>query len=101
MIQQTELIGVSDARGTVARLVRQESVPQELVEAAQDTLTTMLRLGAEQGLTTAEVVTAVLKPVIENKPGCDCPTCKARRAARTGGPLVSDDLGARTDPIPS
>ena len=39
---------------------------------------------AERGLTSAEVVKAILLPIFEKKPFCDCPTCAARRAAVLG-----------------
>jgi hypothetical protein len=36
---------------------------------------------SQHGLTTADVVRAIFRPVLETRTrGCNCPTCRARRA---------------------
>ena len=75
MLRQTELMQVSDVRGIVSHLVAEEPVSQAVVERARDTVQALLQQGAENGLTPAEIIGAVLAPVF----GCDCPTCESRR----------------------
>lgn len=74
-----ESMEVSEVRLTVAQLVRQEDVAEAQVQAARDALWTICRHGGEYGLTHADVVRAILRPVFQRRRGCDCPTCKARR----------------------
>ena len=62
-LQQTELMQVSDVRGIVSHLLRDEPVSQGLVEKARDTVLVMLQQGAENGLTPAEIIRAALAPV--------------------------------------
>ncbi len=80
MLRQTELMQVSDVRGIISHLVREDPVSQALVERARDTVLALLQQGAENGLTPAEIIGAVLAPVFAKKRrGCDCPTCEAWR----------------------
>ena len=79
MLRQTELMQVSDVRGIVSHLVAEEPVSQAVVERARDTVQALLQQGAENGLTPAEIIGAVLAPVFAKRRGCDCPTCEARR----------------------
>ncbi len=79
MLRQTELMQVSDVRGIISHLVREEPVSQALVERARDTVLVMLQEGAENGPTPAEIIRAALAPVFAKRRGCDCPTCEARR----------------------
>ena len=79
MEHHIELMEMSEVRGMVARLVLDEPVPHGDLQVANDTLQTMRQEAAKYGLTAADVVRAILRPVFENKRGCDCPTCKARR----------------------
>lgn len=65
MLPQTELMQVSDVRGIISHLVREEPVSQALVERARDTVLVMLQQGAENGLTPAEIIRAALAPVFE------------------------------------
>lgn len=79
MISQTELMKISDVRATVARIIHEESVPRDVVQTARDSFQTICWEAAGHGLTTADVVRAVLRPVFERKRNCECPTCRARR----------------------
>ena len=80
MMQQIELMSFSEVRGTIARVVREDSVPDDVAQAAQESLRATLREAARFGLTQADVLKAVLRPAFEKKRGCDCPACKCRRA---------------------
>ena len=51
-----------------------------VAQAARDRLETMCQEAVGYGLTTADVVRAVLRSVMERKRGCGCVTCKARRS---------------------
>ena len=51
----------------------------DAVQVAHDTVQTMCQEAARYGLTTADVVRAIFRPVFERKRSCNCPTCKARR----------------------
>ncbi len=84
MEHKIELMEMSEVRGMVARFVRDEPVPRGDLQVANDMLQTMRREAANYGLTAADVVRAILGPVFENKRGCDCPTCKARRTEVDG-----------------
>ena len=75
--QQMKIDAVRDVAG---RVLEGEATQPALVLAAQDTVQTMRREAAEHGLTTADVVRAVLLPVLEKNQGCDCHSCKARRS---------------------
>ena len=79
MMHQTEMMGISEVRGIVKRVVREEPTPSDVVQAARDTVQTMCQEAAQYGLTTADVLKAVLHPVFEKSRGCDCSGCKARR----------------------
>ncbi len=76
---QDRLMEISEIRAIVARIVREEPVSHEVVQAARNTVQTLCQEAEENGLTTADVVKVVLRPVFERNRGCDCPTCKARR----------------------
>ncbi len=79
MMYQDRLMEISEIHAIVARVVREEPVSRDVVEAARNTVQTLCREAEEYGLTTADVVRAVLHPVFERFRGCDCWTCKARR----------------------
>ena len=76
---QTQLTEISQLRGIVSHIVREQPIRQDVVQAARRTLQVLCQEATEYGLTTADVIRAVLRPVFERKLGCDCPTCKARR----------------------
>jgi len=82
MMHQTEMMDISEVRRIVKRVVREEPTPLDVVEAARDTVQTMCEEAAQYGLTPADIVKGVLRPVLEvfeTKRGCNCPTCRARR----------------------
>jgi hypothetical protein len=76
---QSERMEVSQVRVVVNGLLRREAMSLESVETARDAVRTMCEQAAAHGLTAADVIRAVLLPVFEDKRGCDCPTCTARR----------------------
>lgn len=76
---QDRLMEISEIHAIVARVVREESVSHEVVQAARNTVQSLCQEAEEYGLTPADVVRAVLHPVFQRNRGCDCPTCKARR----------------------
>ncbi len=82
-MHQTELMDISEVRGIVKRVVGEEPTPMDVVQAARKTVQTMCRQAAQYGLTPADIVKGVLRPVFEayeKKRGCNCPTCRARRS---------------------
>ena len=92
MTQQSELTQISETRGIVSQLVGEQAISRLAALNARDTVLEMCRRAAEYGLTEAEVVKALLGPVFERKPGCDCPTCKARRASGRDGTPIEEAL---------
>ena len=84
MTHPATLTQVSEVRDVVSRLVREEPVSQGALEEAQDAFRAMCEQASERGLTMAEVVRAILKPVLEYKRICECPSCVQRRAAAAG-----------------
>ena len=79
MMHRTEKMSLSEVRGIVKRIVREESIPSDVVQAARDAVQTMCQEAAQYGLTTSDVLRAVLHPVFEKSRGCDCSGCQARR----------------------
>ncbi len=82
MMHQSEMMDISEVRGIVKRVVREEPTPLDVVQAARDTVQTMCEEAAQYGLTPADIVKSVLHPVFEvyeKKRGCNCPSCRARR----------------------
>ena len=101
MLRQTELIQVSDVRGIVSHLVAEEPVSQAVVERARDTVQALLQQGAENGLTPAEIIGAVLAPVFAKRRGCDCPTCEARRNVTFERHVLEQGDGTKQGSAPS
>ncbi len=82
MMHQTEMMDIFEVRRIVERVVREEPTPLDVVQSARDTVQTMCEEAAQFGLTPADIVIGVLRPVFEvfeTKRGCNCPTCRARR----------------------
>ena len=79
MNYQIQLFKFSEVRAIAARAVREEPTPNDLIQAARESLQVMCQEAAVYGLTTADVVGALLRPVFETRRSCDCPTCKAHR----------------------
>ena len=67
----------SEVRAIAARAVREEPTPNDLMQAGRESLQVMCQQAAVYGLTTADVVAALLRPVFKQRRNCDCPTCKA------------------------
>lgn len=82
-MNRTERMEISKVRAVVAGVVRDEPAPPEMVQAAQDAVQAMCQEAAAYGLTTADVIKAVLvpalAPVLGTKRGCECASCLARR----------------------
>ena len=79
MNDQIQALKFSEIRAIVARAVREESTPDGLIQAARESLQVICQAAAVYGLTTADVVKALLRPVFEERRSCDCPACKAHR----------------------
>ena len=79
MDHQIQPLSFSEVRAVAARAVREEPTRNDLIHAARESLQVMCQEAAEYGLTTADVVKALLRPVFEKRRSCDCPTCKNRR----------------------
>ena len=79
MNYQIQPLKFSEVRAIAARAVREEPTPNDLIQAARDTLQVVCQEAAVYRLTTADVVRALLRPVFEERRNCDCPTCKAHR----------------------
>ena len=89
VIHHTELMGFSEVRAIVARVVRGEPIPEFLSQAARESLQVMCQEAAAYGLTTADLVSTLLRPVFEKRRSCDCPTCKNHRDEIEEGTLRS------------
>ncbi len=82
MMRQTEMMDIFEVRRIVKRVVREEPTPLDVVGAARDAVQTMCEEAAQYGLTPADIVKGVLRPVFEayeKKRVCNCPTCRGRR----------------------
>ena len=86
-MQQSRFVELSEVRAMAAHLVRERPVPHHVVQVARDAVQGICDEAARYGLTTADVVRAVLRPVFEGRRGCDCPTCKDRRSKADGEQL--------------
>ena len=98
-MMHTRLMEVSDVRDMLAQVVSEEPVSQRALEDAQDAFNAMCEQATESGLTLAEVVKAVFKPVLEYKRVCECPSCVHRRVVRAGQVSIDAVRDAFTDPI--
>ncbi len=82
MMHQTEMMDISEVRRIVKRVIREEPTPPDVVQAARDAVQTMCEEAAQYGLTPADILKSVFRPVFEvfeTKRGCNCSTCRARR----------------------
>lgn len=79
-MQQHHPMDLPAVRQIIARVVGEEAVPQDALQAARAAIESMCREAAEQGLTSADVLKALLRPIFATRRGCDCATCMARRA---------------------
>ncbi len=86
-MHRTEMMDISEVRRIVKRVVREEPTPSDVVGAARDAVQTMCEEAAQYGLTPADIVKGVLRPVfevVEKKRVCNCPTCRVRRNDSAG-----------------
>jgi len=79
MMRHTDLMGISEVRAIFARVVREQPTPNDQIQAARETLQVMCQEAAEYGITTADVVRALLRPALAKRQTCECPTCKGHR----------------------
>ena len=79
MNSQTQPLTFSEVRSVAALSIRGVPTPNDLTQAARESLQVMCQEAEEYGLTTADVVRALLRPVFEERRSCDCQLCKARR----------------------
>ena len=80
MMDNSQRMEISAVRATIKQLVHGQPVPETVIQLARDTVQSMRQEASGYGLTEADVIRAVLSPSFERARGCDCPTCKARRA---------------------
>ena len=99
MMMHARLMEVLDVRDMLAQVVREEPVSQRALEDAQDAFNAMCEEASESGLTMAEVVKAVFKPVFEYKRICECPSCVHRRVAAAGQVPMDAVRSAFTGPM--
>ena len=98
-MQQQHPMDLQTVRQIIARILGEEAVPQDALQAARAAVESICQEAAEQGLTSADVLQALLRPVFARKQGCDCTTCMARRAdIRKGSRAVghADNVMNRT-----
>jgi hypothetical protein len=70
-------MAIAIVREIAARGFRQQVVSEDAVQDARRSLQAMHQAAARYGFTSADVIRAVLGPVLEEKKGCTCPVCKA------------------------
>lgn len=85
-IQMTQLKEISEVRDLVVQVSWERPVSEEAAQDARDTIQVMCQEAAKYGLTRADVVRAILRPALENRKSCNCPTCQSRRSR-----LVQDE----------
>ena len=73
------LMPVSQVRRILSQYVNGEQVGDRALEAARFTMEFMCGEAAQHGISGAEVVRSVLRPVFERRSLCDCATCRSRR----------------------
>ena len=94
MMRHTDLMEFSEIRAIFARVVREQPTPNDQIQAARETLQLICQEAAEYGLTTADVVKALLRPALEKRRTCECPTCKGHRDE-----LEEETLRANSIPV--
>ena len=77
-MHSVELMEISDVQHVAALVTDGYPVPDAVVHPAQDTVRAMCYRASEYGLSTAEVLKAVLRPAVVKRRGCQCATCAAR-----------------------
>ena len=79
-MSKTELMDIHEVREVFAQLVRQERIPDDSVRTARDMFQDMCEKAVACGLTAADVIRAVLRPVFIPNQVRDCWGCKFRRS---------------------
>ena len=80
------------ALGELAQLVSEESLSRPVPgQGLRDDIAHMIREASQYGFTEADVVRAVLRPLLDRKRHCDCWSCRARR-----GELEEEGMAAET-----
>jgi hypothetical protein len=85
-IQMIQMKEISEVRDLLIQASWERPVSEEAVQDARDTIQVMCQEAAKYGLTRADVVRAILRPALENRKSCNCPTCLSRRSR-----LVQDE----------
>ena len=85
MVDNAQPMEISELRATIKQVVHGQPVPDKVMQQAQGRFQTMCQEAAGYEFTGADVIRPGLSPSFERKRGCDCPTCKARRAEAEEG----------------
>ena len=80
MLHQRHQLEISDVRAVARQVVNGQPLPPDVTQTAADSFREMCREAAGHGLSTADVVRAVLSPILKKRRGCDCYTCTTRRS---------------------
>ena len=69
---QVETAEIDKIRDLIIQVAREQQVPEDAAEGARGTIRTICKEASQHGLTTAEVVRAIFRPVLENRSrGCN------------------------------
>ena len=79
---QTELMELHEVPEVAARFVRQEPIPDDSEQAAPNTCQNMCETATGYGPAAADVIRALLRPVLLPARGCDCWECKSGQGER-------------------
>ncbi len=70
---------VPDLRELIAGVLRGDTVSETALAEARASIDAMRREAAQHGLTEAEALKALLSPLFQDRGGCACSACVARR----------------------
>ena len=71
---------IEAVRDLILQVARDQAVPDDEAEGAREIMRAAWKEAASYGLTTAEVIRAICRPVLESRSrGCNCPTCALRK----------------------
>jgi hypothetical protein len=77
---QVETAGIDKVRHLIMQVVWERPISEADAESARGTIRTICGEASLNGLSTAEVLKAIFKPVLEPRSrGCNCPACQAHR----------------------
>ena len=75
-----ETAGIDRVRELAIQVARDQQVTADDAEGARGTIRSICKEASLHGLTTAEVLRAIFRPVLETRSrGCNCPNCLARK----------------------